>query len=53
MGESLDDCYIHDTMVTLIFLTARTNIAPVRATRGVVSVKFWNFSVALAKVGGY
>ena len=36
----------------LCFLTVRANNAPVRATVGVASVKLWNFSVALAGVGG-
>ena len=36
----------------LCLLTGRTNNAGFRATGGVVSVKFWNFSVPLPRGGG-
>ena len=34
-----------------VFLTVRTNNTHIRATRGVISIEFWNFSVALAGGG--
>ena len=44
--------FLHDAMVTTYVFSRAANDALVRATLGVVSVTFRNFSVALARGGG-
>ena len=49
IGESPNEWYLHDAIVSPCVFSRRAHL--VKATGGVVSVKFWKFSIAPA--GGY